>query len=262
MEADKNIENKAPENTIPEMTEMTAEEVVVTEEKPVMNEAPKKAPKDDIVFNDKPKKKTGMILCMILLLLIAAGGVGFGVWAQMDGNSHRDNLNAQINSLKEQNSKLLEQLGEDVDEIVDGETEINPGTSSSVKTEDYIYVGEWGVKFKIPENLQHVSYTVNDFDYDGGWAGVSLCVSGATTGHGDKRPSFLGKQHDIVSLGCLSKNTKSSKEGYYGAGSDNPVGEYYYLGPQAVIDDMNVDWEIESVNTIKEMLSTSNMSAI
>ena len=62
------MENNTPENNAPEVTEVAAEEVVVSEVKPVAAEAPKEAPKDDIVLGgDKPKKKTGLILCMILL---------------------------------------------------------------------------------------------------------------------------------------------------------------------------------------------------
>lgn len=131
MEPEDNTKNKAPE-----MAEMAAEEVVVTEAKPVADETPKDMPKGDIVFNDKPKKKTGMILGMILLFLIAAGGVGFGVWAWMNGNSQKDSLNAQINSLKEQNSKLLEQIGEeDEDVVVDVEVDAWENFSSNLAKE-------------------------------------------------------------------------------------------------------------------------------
>ena len=64
----------------------------VSEVKPVTNEAPK----EDIVFSNKPKKKTGMILGMVLFAILAIGGIGFGVCAWMDGNVRVDALNKQI----------------------------------------------------------------------------------------------------------------------------------------------------------------------
>ena len=66
----------------------------------------------DVVFTDKPKKSNGMILGMILLALIAAGGIGFGVWAMMDGNSQKETLNSQISTLQEENNELQEKVAE------------------------------------------------------------------------------------------------------------------------------------------------------
>lgn len=193
----------------------------------------------------KPGK--GVAIAAVLFALLAAGGIGFGVYTMMNSKKQEDALNEQIATLKKQNSELMEQIGE--------------AGGSTVDTEDYIYVGEWGIKFKIPDNLQYVSYEVRDFDY-GDYAGVSLCVSGATTGHGDERPSFV-KDTTGFGLGiyvCLSKNTKSAEEGAWYAIS--PVGEYYIQGPQAVFDEMTAEWESESVRVIKSMLSTENMSSI
>lgn len=56
------------------------------------------------------KKGKGMVLGLILLALLAAGGIGFGVWAMMDGNSQVAKKDATIKDLKQQNSDLLEQL--------------------------------------------------------------------------------------------------------------------------------------------------------
>lgn len=62
------------------------------------------------VVGAKGGRKTGWILTTILLLLIAAGGVGFGVWAWMDGNNAKNSLNAQITDLQQQNSELQDKL--------------------------------------------------------------------------------------------------------------------------------------------------------
>ena len=60
---------------------------------------------DDVVFRDKPKRNTGMILGMVLLGILAVGGIAFGVWEMMDGNKRVDDLNNQISTKKTQNSE-------------------------------------------------------------------------------------------------------------------------------------------------------------
>ena len=54
----------------------------------------------------------GALIGMVLLGLIAAGGVGFGVWTMMDSSNQTKSLNSQINNLKQQNSTLLEKVTE------------------------------------------------------------------------------------------------------------------------------------------------------
>ena len=61
------------------------------------------------------EKKTGngMLIGMILCALIALGGVGFGVWAMMDGNTQKEQLNSQISAIKKQNEELLNKINDD-----------------------------------------------------------------------------------------------------------------------------------------------------
>ena len=65
---------------------------------------------NNVVFQDKPKKNTAMILGMVILLILAIGGIGFGVWTMMDGNQQREQLNTQIEALKKQKSDLDSQI--------------------------------------------------------------------------------------------------------------------------------------------------------
>lgn len=116
MEPGNNVQNNVPEE--PKM-EVAAEEVVVAEEKPVVNAAPK----SDVVFNG-PKKNTGMILGMVIFAILAAGGIGFGVWQMMDANTQIESLNKQIDSLKSQNSSLSEQIEKLESELKEEDDEI------------------------------------------------------------------------------------------------------------------------------------------
>lgn len=69
-------------------------------------------PGSDIVFRDKPSKSKGMIAGMVVLALLAVGGIGFGVWAMMDGNSQKEQLNGKISDLEseivQKNDKISE----------------------------------------------------------------------------------------------------------------------------------------------------------
>ena len=66
--------------------------------------------KDDIVFANKPKKNRAMVLGMVFLGILAVGGIGFGIWEMMDGNSQKEQLNSQIDTLKSQNGELSEKI--------------------------------------------------------------------------------------------------------------------------------------------------------
>ena len=81
---------------------------------------------NDVVFQDKPKKSHGMLYGMILLAILAAGGIGFGVWAMMDGNSRAQKKDEQISQLQSQLSDLSNQIAEannetkdEADDVVD-----------------------------------------------------------------------------------------------------------------------------------------------
>ena len=81
-------------------------------------------PGSDVVFQDKPKKNMGVILTIVLLALLAAGGIGFGVWAMMDGNSQVAKKDEQIADLRGQLAEKSEAVVEDIT-VVDVETEGN-----------------------------------------------------------------------------------------------------------------------------------------
>lgn len=80
---------------------------------PVKPAAPASGPAFDngpSVVEPKGGRKTGWIIGLVLMALIAAGGVGFGVWAWMDGNTQKDALNEQISVLKKQNNELSDKV--------------------------------------------------------------------------------------------------------------------------------------------------------
>ena len=68
---------------------------------------------------NKPKKSSSAMIGMIVFALIAACGIGFGVWAMLDGNSRvqkKDEqvaeLNNQVESLQQEKNDLSERIDE------------------------------------------------------------------------------------------------------------------------------------------------------
>ena len=224
-----NMQTPSPVAPGPVGTEqVVAEQVTVAQTEP--------AP----VFKDEKKGGKGMLFGLILCLLLAAGGIGFGVWEMMDGNTAKADFENQIADLKKQNNELRDKL--------DGASRAEGDTA------DYIYVGEWGVKFKVPESLNAVQYMFKHRYVSGLKLEVeSLCVSGV---YGATGVSYEFMDSAYV---CISQNFGA------GAGVQNdeymdaafPEGEFYVTGPQAVVsvDEGDKKVEQESVQAIYDWLS-------
>ena len=195
--------------------------------------------------NEKKKGGSGMVIGLILCLLLAVGGIGFGVWMMMDGNTQKDALNQQISALKKQNNELQEKIS-DLD------------VSSDVDSADYIYVGEWGLKFKIPEGLEKISYLV---DYRVSEQYENYLYINGVAGNYEGTPSFLNTSVEEYWLGCLHRLVQGEEpelKASMGTLVTTIDGfEYYYGGPQASKskDGQDLDLESETVNLIRQMLT-------
>lgn len=58
---------------------------------------------------DMKTKNSGMLIGLIVLAIVALGGIGFGVWAMVDGNNRVADVNEKMDDLKKQNDNLNEQ---------------------------------------------------------------------------------------------------------------------------------------------------------
>ena len=212
------------------------------------------------VVGSKGSRKTGWILAMILLLLIAAGGVGFGVWAYIDSNNAKNSLNAQITELQQQNSELQARI-----DNMAGTTSID-ADGNEIDTADYIYVGEWGIKIKVPESLSQVSYL---FDSRADESNAEYLYVNGVSGEYGTVPSFVNTSTQEFWLGVLNRYPSGSAE-------EMPTGmretfvttisgyDYYYGHPQnATTDSDEQDLELKTVGEIQDMLTNvDNYSAI
>ena len=225
---------------------------------------------DDIVFRDKPKKSHGMLYGMVLLAILAIGGIAFGVWEMMDGNSQVAEKDKQIAELRGQLAEKNQTVVEDNTTVVDVETGDNAEASNDAS--DYIYVGEWGLKIRIPEGLNRVSYAFKQHGGASQTEGTTVSVYGTL---GDGLPDFANPYKNKDALGAISK---VSKDAYSGPEYDGVEEErracgvdgglvfsddsynYCYSHPQAVysISEEEKDLEVRSTELIKTMLTNSD----
>ena len=138
----------------------------------------------------KEKSKSGMVL-IVVLLLIAICGVGFGVFEMMQVSEKNNKIaeleKKQSNSSKD-NNKIAElekkQSNSSKDNnVVDNNSQDENNSSASLSTggpyikDNYFYVPEWNYKFKIPEDITSVGFSV---DYDEAHVGYDLPFIGFT----------------------------------------------------------------------------------
>lgn len=235
--------------------------------------AGKASQNDNVVFQDKPKKNTGMILGMVVLGILAIGGVGFGIWAMMDGNARVDELNKQIKASKVQDNDLLNKIKvlEEYEEGVDKSVEIdvtenanidtdtdasnNAETGVNMDTADYIYAGKWGLKIKVPTKLKEVDYALlyrsDDFS--------TLCVSGITS-EASGSYKFASLYENFPGLGCVhrapSDYTSKDCSSIFSIGNHNFCVMSSSLSKYSQSEE-DIKIEKESMKLVVDMLSNS-----
>ena len=203
--------------------------------------------KNDTVFRDKPKKNKGMIFGMVFLAILAIGGIGFGVWEMMDGKT-------QLAKKDEEIVELNNRLAEDNQSTSD-ETTVDNDETSSNNAVDYVYIGEWGLKIKIPEELNIIGYKFSESNY-----GEHLAIAAAKTDNSEN--TFKYTDVDNFFAGSIVKS--NSEDGFYPYGTlvytDSKQNKYYYEGPQADMGSTEEEtnaWRA-GASLVKEMITNSD----
>lgn len=224
---------------------------------------------DNIPTSETKKKNTGLIAGMVICAVFAIGGVAFGIYG-MTQNSSKDNqisdlkfqiedFNNKIASLETKEYKTVKEDTETTNEDIPVATVVD-STEENINPENYIYVGEWGKKIKISDGLYNISY---EFLGDGYHRSCrTLSLSASTKGDGSK-PAFVKTGGDEGDY--LGSVMRCPKEDFYPYGTAININDsnytYYYNSIQYSIT--QTDWETESVNAIKNMLTNpDNYSAI
>ena len=105
---------------------------------------------------NKQKGGNGLKITTVIACVVAVCGIGFGVYGMMQSSekdSQISNLKSQISTLNDKPS-LMEDATNNTSVVNDD-------------SKDYIYVGEWGIKIKIPDGLEYVDYSFENSISDG-----------------------------------------------------------------------------------------------
>lgn len=174
-------------------------------------------------------KQKKMLIGIIALVVLAIGGVVFGLVATVRQNKTVEELVSQISM-----------NGNSEDKDVD---------------EEYIYIKDWGLKIKIIAGLNNVSYNALMDDY----AEVQIWGSKRDSG-ANYVPDFAKQNRNGNPLGTVVRVPRYERaaagrliwyDDYY---------NYYYQGPSGVptVSEEEMSWWVESYLLIKEMLTNAD----
>lgn len=215
----------------------------------------------------------GFKIATVVASIIAICGIGFGVYGMMQSS----NKDGQISDLKVQIANSDGTVT--TIETPKVETTTNDGTvvtitdsaAKDVNAEDYIYVGEWGLKIKKPENLVYTDYKFDnevfgsdsepgEFVYED--VGVRGIASGADMNLAGKYLQYAGN------VGCynariarVAKTISDHDKGRFGTEVFSDDNYYYmYQHGQAACSNSDELTPIEESSNllIIEMLSNSD----
>lgn len=174
-------------------------------------------------------KQKKMLIGIIALVVLAIGGVVFGLVATVRQN------------------KTVEEL---VNQIA-----ISGNSEDKDVDEEYIYIKDWGLKIKIIAGLNNVSYNALMDDY----AEVQIWGSKRDSG-ANYVPDFAKQNRNGNPLGTVVRVPRYERaaagrliwyDDYY---------NYYYQGPSGVptVSEEEMSWWVESYLLIKEMLTNAD----
>ena len=176
--------------------------------------------KAQVAATPKEKGGNGLKIALVIAIILAIGGIGFGVFEMMQANQKND----EIAELKKNNNKTEEKEENPVDK---------PSTADKVSTTsgpyisgNYFYVPEWGWKFKIPEDLTGIGFSV---DYDEAHTGYDLPFIGFTAVQKkDLQKDPMVQYYDnILTCSIISVNkSKNESNNYQATGYDKVIGDY------------------------------------
>ena len=233
----------------PVVSETVVESETVVSKGPVVSDKP--------VFKDNKKKMSGgVIACIIILAVLAIGGIGFGVWAMLSQNDKIASLETDLKNCANSNNSENE-----VETVTcpDGtEIEVTDDVAEDINAEEYIYIGWWGIKIKIPSDLSTVSYA---FSHEAG--STKLKVWGVDCS-GEKCqyfPDFANASENTSGMVSLVRHPKGTEVPLASPPKfvfSDDLYDYYAYHPQAVYSPSESEWEVASVEKIWDMLTDPN----
>ena len=118
------------------------------------------------VIDNKQKSGNGLKITTVIACVVAVCGIGFGVYGMMQSSQKDDQISDLKVQIKEADGTIT------TIEAPEIETTTNDGTTVTINDtvkvsggpyieNGYFYVPEWGVKFKLSDNLTNYGYAVD-----------------------------------------------------------------------------------------------------
>lgn len=215
-----------------------------------------------IMDGSKQSNGKGLKITAALACIVAACGIGFGVYGMIQ-SSQKDNQISDLKvQVKDSNGTVTTIEAPEIETTTDNGTTvtITDTVAAAENPADYIYIGEWGTKIKISDELTNISYAYVD-DNSKDTCGV-LMLTASTKGDGSK-PDFVRSSGQVSDyLGAITRCSNEDARPY---GTPVDINEPGYAYSYNVIQYSitNTEWEAESVAAIKNMLTNpDNYSAI
>ena len=202
---------------------------------------------------EQQKTKLFTILSIIFGVL-AFFGIILGIWSLIS------NIDVS-NKLKNAQDQL--QVTDSIIQKIEQDTGVTITSVDSVpdynSVADTIYIPEWGIKFKIPEDLENVSYTV-DQKYR-----PQICFTGHKSGL-KILPGFADIDQNQNGLGCVTR--VASAEGDVDKDTNKNFGQkiftydnynYFYVAPEGHFSQDAAEQGLEetAVQIIKNMIANN-----
>ena len=105
--------------------------------------------------DNRQKSGNGLKITAVVASILAICGIGFGIYG-IFASSQKDNQISDLKTQVEDSNDKIASLEAEKDNTAKSSETTAVASESAIKnekTEDYIYIGEWGVKIKVPESL-------------------------------------------------------------------------------------------------------------
>lgn len=240
----------------------------VTPTPPPLADAPAPYSGTTVTSQPAPAKKKHKIISkwyfwtIIVLSGLCLVGFIFASYALSQHASLQEKIN-QLNATLTEKDALLAKYAAQLGQKVDDSSHSGYIDNDKITTQDFIYIGEWGLRFKIPADLTNISYMLQTEITEAtaetpARKTETVCVTGMPK-NATHQPEYLQKGIKEVALGCLVKQPDNNLGTDTQARSVYQDGTSYYIYHRAQkIDSTQIEdreWEERATDLVQELLS-------
>lgn len=108
------------------------------------------------------KQGNGSKIAIAILAILALAGIGFGVYEMLQANQAKQQLSDLKIEVKNADGSTTT-LETDKIEVKDDIKTVVITDSTAINPEEYIYLGQYGIKIKIPDTIKSVTYATSKY---------------------------------------------------------------------------------------------------